>query len=196
MPICHRDVDLTKHEHLQEWYLKLNPQHTVPALDDNGVLLWDSHAICTYLIDKYAPGSDLYPEELVHRAKINQRLYFDASVLFAALKLAQFPVFTKGASEVAQPIIDSLFAAFDFLETFLSENDYLVGDKVTLADICCVTSVLSARAILTLDEQKYPRIITWLDRLNQLPFVRDVNAASASGWRTLIVKNKEAQQNQ
>lgn len=184
---------MTKREHWQDWYLKLNPQHCVPTLVDNGEAIWDSHAICAYLIDKYAPGSELYPTDLVKRAKINQRLYFDSGVLFAALKLAQFPVFTKGQHTVAPAVIEALYAAFDFLETFLDGNDYLVGENVTLADLCCVTSVISAEAILTLNNNsKYPRINAWLQRLQQLPYVRDVNADSASGFRALIEKNKEA----
>lgn len=182
---------MTKREHWQEWYLKINPQHTVPTLEDDGSIIWDSHAICTYLVDKYAPDSQLFPHDLVKRAKINQRLYFDSGVLFAALKLAQFPVFTNGASDVAPTVIEALYAAFDFLERFLEEGDYLVGDTVTLADLCCVTSVYSAAAIMSLDQDRYSRTVAWLDRLNQLPYIRDINATSASGFRALMNKNKE-----
>lgn len=184
---------MTRREHWQDWYLKLNPQHTVPTLVDDDVAIWDSHAICAYLIDKYAPDSALYPNDLVTRAKINQRLYFDSGVLFAALKLAQFPVFTKGQWIVSPTVIDSLYAALDFLELFLEGNDYLIGDTVTLADLCCATSVISAEAILSLDNDKYPKIIAWLNRLNQFSFVKDVNAESASGFRALIEKNAQAQ---
>lgn len=80
-----REINLGKGEHLSEEYLKINPQHTVPTLIDDGKTLWDSHAINTYLIGKYAKDDSLYPNDLYQRALINQRLFFDCSVLFTGI---------------------------------------------------------------------------------------------------------------
>lgn len=170
----------------------MNPQHCVPTLDDNGLVLWDSHAISAYLIDKYAPNDALYPKDLATRAKITQRLHFDSSVFFAALRLAQFPIFTRGATEVAPHVIDALYAAFDLLETFLQHDDYLVGNSVTVADLCCVATAHSSLAILDLDNGKYPKVLAWIDRLFALSYVKEVNGHSAQGFRDLINKQKEA----
>lgn len=163
----------------------------MPTLNDNGVVLWDSHAICTYILEKYAPDNTLYPKDLARRAQIDQRLYFDSGVLFAAVRLAQFPVFAKGAYQINPSVIDALFSAFDFLETFLESGDYLVGNSVTLADLCCVASVWSAQAILTIEPAKYPRLLAWIGRLFVLPYVSEINKESATGWRQLIELNKQ-----
>lgn len=80
----HKLIDLHAGEHFQEAYTKINPQQTVPAMVDDDLTLWDSHAICTYLIGKYAKDDSLYPKDLKIRAKIDQRLHFEGSVLFAA----------------------------------------------------------------------------------------------------------------
>lgn len=76
---------MAKGEHLTEEYMKINPQHTVPTLIDDGKTLWDSHAINTYLIEKYASDDSLYPKDLYQRALVNQRLFFDCSVLFTGI---------------------------------------------------------------------------------------------------------------
>lgn len=60
----------------------MNPQHTVPTMDDNGFYIWDSHAISTYLIQKYGKDDSLYPKDLQKRAVIDQRLHFDSGTLF------------------------------------------------------------------------------------------------------------------
>src|SRR5438477_335712 len=41
-------------------YLRINPNGHVPAIDDDGVILWESMAINLYLAKKHAAGS-LYP---------------------------------------------------------------------------------------------------------------------------------------
>jgi len=59
----------------------------VPAINDNGFCLSESQAICAYLVGQYAKNDHLYPEEAQQRARVDQILYFDASVLFPSLKL-------------------------------------------------------------------------------------------------------------
>lgn len=59
----------------------------MPCLDDNGFILWDSHVIIAYLINKYVENdTPLYPKDLKIRSKINQRNHFDTGVLFAKLR--------------------------------------------------------------------------------------------------------------
>lgn len=56
----------------------MNPQHTVPTLkDDNGFVIWDSHAIMPYIVEKYSKDDKLYPRDPEKRAIINQRMHFD-----------------------------------------------------------------------------------------------------------------------
>lgn len=86
VPIEVEIVNLFEKEQLKESFIKVNPQHTVPTLVDNGFVLWESRAIASYLADKYGKDDQFYPKDLQKRAVVNQRLYFDASNLFVKIR--------------------------------------------------------------------------------------------------------------
>ncbi len=52
----------------EPWYAEVNPNRLVPAIDDDGVVLWESNAIVRYLAAKHAAGV-LMPTDAVTRAK-------------------------------------------------------------------------------------------------------------------------------
>lgn len=80
-------MDLWKKEQLKEDFVKINPQHTVPTINDNGFILWESRAIATYLADRDHPDVHrLYPKEVHKRALINQRLQFDCGTLHPRIR--------------------------------------------------------------------------------------------------------------
>lgn len=80
-------MNLWSKEQLKEDFLKINPQHCVPTLDDDGFILWESRAIAIYLTEKTHPeGHSLYPKDVKRRALINQRLQFDASTLYPRIR--------------------------------------------------------------------------------------------------------------
>ncbi|XP_017038676.1 uncharacterized protein LOC108086295 [Drosophila ficusphila] len=178
----YKEVNLQAGEHLSEDFLKKNPQHTVPVLDDNGTFLWDSHAIITYLVDKYGKSDELYPKDLVKRAIINQRLFFDASVIFAGLANVSGPFWISGITEVPQEKLDTIHRGLKLLETFLGNNPYLAGDSLTLADLSAGATVSALPAAVDIDSVEYPKITAWRERLNQIPYFKEINEAPAQAY--------------
>ncbi|KAG6445495.1 hypothetical protein O3G_MSEX003974 [Manduca sexta] len=131
------DVNLPEKEHLKEEYIKINPQHTVPTLKDGDLIIWDSHAIATYLVTKYGTNTSLYPAEPARRAIIDQRLHFDSGVLFATLRGTVEPILYFGEKDYTPQNLDKIRSAYVFLESFLT-TPWLAGEHLTVADICCV----------------------------------------------------------
>ena len=78
------NVNLAGGEQHSEEFTKLNPLHKVPVLVDGDFVLSESRAILAYLVNSRKPGSSLYPSEPKARAKIDQSLYYDATVVFAS----------------------------------------------------------------------------------------------------------------
>ena len=63
--------------------LKLNPGHTVPTIVDGDLSLSESRAIMQYLCNRYAPESQLYPNQPKARASVDRWLNIDLSFFLA-----------------------------------------------------------------------------------------------------------------
>ncbi|XP_058451140.1 glutathione S-transferase 1-like [Malaya genurostris] len=188
-------VDLTKKEQFTEEFLKMNPQHTVPTIVDNGVALFDSHAIIIYLVSKYAKNDSLYPKDLVTQARINAILHFESGILFARLRGALTPIFYYGTPDVPEDKLNAIYDAYGLTEATL-RSDYLVGDAITLADISCSTSLATLNAIFPVDADKYPKLVAYLKRLEQnLPNHKEYNLDRAmeaeAFFKQKLIENKK-----
>lgn len=64
------------------FFLQLNPSHTVPTLDDNGYILWDSHAILSYLAETYGQNNNLFTNDPKEKHRILQILNLDCGTIF------------------------------------------------------------------------------------------------------------------
>ncbi|KAH8312040.1 hypothetical protein KR044_009073, partial [Drosophila immigrans] len=153
-------VNTVAKEQLKPEFLKINPQHTIPTIVDNGFSLWESRAILTYLIEKYGKDDSLYPKDPKKRALVNQRLYFDMGVLYKAFGDYFYVQFQK------KPLDPELFKkvdeALNFLDTFLDGHQYVAGDSFTVADIAILSTISSFKA-LNLDISKYKNVAKWYE---------------------------------
>lgn len=95
-----QNVNMMVGEHHSEEFTKLNPLQKIPVLIDGDFVLTESRAIMVYLVDSRKPGSDLYPTDPKARALVDQKLYYDATVVFKAL--ANFAVRIYIANDLYQ----------------------------------------------------------------------------------------------
>lgn len=179
-------MDLFGGEHMSEWFLKMNPQHTVPTLDDNGQYIWESSVICTYLIDKYAENDELYPKDLYQRARCNQRLHFTDAILYQRLRNCSNAIY-KGGIEIPKERIDSLCEAYEIFENILGDDKYLIGDHLTVADICAISLIACCDLIYApIESEKYPKLSAWFARMKALPFYDEMEAPHVQSYKDLL----------
>nr|XP_023027222.1 glutathione S-transferase 1-like [Leptinotarsa decemlineata] len=164
-----KPVDLFKLEHLKSKFLALNPQHTVPVLDDEGFILSDSHAINAYLASKYGKDTSLYPVDIKQRAIVDQRLHYDSSSLFARGLVISKIILFEGAKDIPQKNLDLLKEAFEVSEKLL-QKEWIAGDQLTIADFSFVTSLTSWSVYIPLSEKEYPKLAAWRKRIENLPY--------------------------
>ncbi|KAH8246890.1 hypothetical protein KR032_002971, partial [Drosophila birchii] len=153
-------INTLEGDQLKPEFVKINPQHTIPTLVDNGFAVWESRAILIYLVEKYGkPDSPLYPKDPQKRALINQRLYFDMGTLFDSLAKYIFPLFRTG-SLGDQESLDKFNSALELLNTFLEGQDYVAGSKLTVADLA-ILATISTIEMIQFDLQKFPNVDRW-----------------------------------
>ena len=84
-----RPLNSAKREHLQDWYLKLNPNGVVPTLLHDDAVIIDSSVIIEYL-DEVFPEKSLTPADAVGRAQMRKWLRFFEEVPTAAIRVPSF----------------------------------------------------------------------------------------------------------
>ncbi|XP_034102763.1 glutathione S-transferase 1 [Drosophila sulfurigaster albostrigata] len=184
----YRLVNLLAGDQFNKEYTLKNPQHTVPVLDDHGKYIWDSHAIMAYLVRKYAKSDELYPKDFHKRAVVDQRLHFESGVIFqGCIRNIAHPVFRLNETEVPRAKIDAIYEVYAFLEAFLgtttAAQKYLCGNSLTIADYSVVSSVSSLVGLAAIEQDKYPKLSGWLERMEQLP---DYQSNNGNGAQMLI----------
>ncbi|PZC82951.1 hypothetical protein B5X24_HaOG200233 [Helicoverpa armigera] len=169
------DMDLLgKKDHLKDDFLKINPQHTIPTLKDEDFVIWDSHAIITYLVNKYAKDDSLYPKEPKKRAVVDQRLHFSNAILFSTLRETMIPLLYLGEKSFKQQNLDKIKSGYEFLENFFN-GQWLAGDSLTLADISTVAMISTFNVILPIDKASYPNLTAWFERCSKQDFYIKAN---------------------
>ncbi|KAG4071638.1 hypothetical protein HA402_011792 [Bradysia odoriphaga] len=187
-----RTINLFAGDQLKPEFLKINPQHTVPTLDDNGLIIWDSHAICTYLIDKYGKNDHLYPKDICVRARIDQRLYFNVGVAFASFQPIVEAVFFKGATKFPAEAVKRIHSTYSFLELFLKDDLFMVGNTITVADYCLVATISTGQLAVPITEESYPKLAAWFGRMKDVPFYEESNGQFVEKFRQFIEAKLEA----
>lgn len=84
--ILNIEIDLENVDSNDEDLLEIvNPVHKVPVLVHDELVLSESRAIMSYLVGFFKSGDSFYPIDLKKRAIIDQRLFYDAAVIYPSV---------------------------------------------------------------------------------------------------------------
>jgi glutathione S-transferase len=148
-------------------YLAINPNGRLPAIEDDGFVLWESLAITLYLAKKHGR---LYPTTLEGEARAWQWSLWsvqevDRGVNIWSLHAVRLPPEDRDPQRLAEAL-KVIEAPFRVLDSALTGRSYLLGDDFTVADLN-VAAVIS-RAI-DMDLTATPRLGDWLRRCLERP---------------------------
>ncbi|XP_037070169.1 glutathione S-transferase 1-like [Pollicipes pollicipes] len=172
-------TDLMKGENMTPEFIKMNPQHIVPTLDDNGFYLWESRAILTYLATKYDSGKNFYPSDPQARAVVDQRLYFDMGTLYERFAKSVYPLMFEGGKSVDPEAVTKLKEALSWLNDFIGTAGHVAGDKQTVADFAIASTVASIEGTGVVNVSDYANVHSWLESQKRLPGYAEANDVGA-----------------
>jgi len=162
-------VDILAGETRTAQFTAMNPNAKVPLLTlDDGRMLWESNAI----IDFLAQGSELLPEDHFLHAQVLQWQFFEQYSHEPYIAVARFIAKYQGLPANRRAEYESKQAgghkALAVMETRLATLPYLVGDRLTVADISlyAYTHVAHEGGF---DLSGYPGIQSWLARIAAQP---------------------------
>ncbi len=168
-------VNMMKREHKSPEFRAKNSMGQLPALElDDGTCISETVSICRYF-EETNPNPPLFGKTAVEKALVDQwirRVEFavmmpvgnfwrHAHPRTAAL-LTQFKDFGESNKETYK-------GAQKYLNRELEGREFLVGDSLTMADICLLSTVDFAEWIGLPVEDEFANLVAWRARMKARP---------------------------
>ncbi len=155
-------VNLLEGEQRSVDYLKINPLGGVPALVDGDFVLSQSLAIINY-VDNLAPEPSLAPGDFKDQAYVRQIALSIAEDIHPVINLKtqkyladHFGVDDEGKKEWYRHWTTQGMAAIEsMLQRDGRAGNYVLGDQVSVADLCLIPNLYSMRRF-NIDLSPYP----------------------------------------
>ncbi|CAH1961066.1 unnamed protein product [Acanthoscelides obtectus] len=175
-------VNIPEGEQMKPEFLKINPLHQIPVLNDGGFIISESVVIMKYLVDTYAKDDTLFPKDPRKAAVTLQRMLFISAYMFPRM-----------VGYMAGPILDGeepdaekgqkLEEAINHLNNFIGDNQWVAGNTMTAADIIAVSNIATIDASGAFDLKAYPNLWQWYGRIKE--------ALSSAGYNEVIKKGAD-----
>lgn len=158
----------------EPWYVALNPNARIPAIDDDGFVMWESAAINLYLAEKYK--CPLYPATAQGRGRMLQWAFYIANdvephVVAMFQHRVLLPPEQRNAAQ-ADACEALLQVKFRVLDDQLGKTAFFGGSQWDMADFM-VASVLYTLTAIKYDLAKFPKLDAWLKASIERPAAKE-----------------------
>jgi len=147
-------------------YRAMNPNGTVPTIEDDGLILWESNAILMWLALRHAPDRLSGDAQQLARAVqwmtwTNGRV--EPLLHTLVMELVRLPEARRDPAKVEQTRIATV-EVFGMLEAHLANQPYVAGNRFTLGDIPTGAAVYRW-LVFDLQRPPMPKMAAWQARL-------------------------------
>ena len=167
-----KPIDLGAEQQLGEEFLARNPNHKIPVISDDGMVIWESGAILLYLAEKHGA---LLPADPAGRIHAIQYAFFQTGGI--GPNLGRFGAQVRRPekernAEMLQVFGDEVGRLCGVLERILSDGrEYLAGDY-SIGDIMhypWLHPLVSFGAPMITERKQ---VMEWMDRIGARPAVQ------------------------
>jgi len=146
----------------------MTPHGRVPVIDDNGTVVWESHAILRYLAARYGRGS-FWIDDAAERSRVDQWLDWSQTTLQPDFLIGIFWGFYRTPEPqrnlpAVKESINRCTRHFQLLDRLLSGQTFMLGNQLSLADIPIGTH-LYRYFNLEIERPSLPNVDAWYRRL-------------------------------
>jgi len=152
-------------------YRKMSPLGKIPAFRDGDRTFSDSSVICQYL-ERVHPEPSLYPKDPYEFARA---LWFEEyadtalvevvgpKIFFPRIVGKKFMGQEPDEAAIQKAIDEELPIRFDYLESQLGTGTYIVGDRLSIADITLASMFVNlAHAGVSVDAKRWPKLAKYV----------------------------------
>lgn len=174
------------HEHIQiggnfggldsPEFLAMNPHGRIPVINDEGTIVWESHAILRYLASCYSKNQ-YWSEDARVRSQSDQWMDWSQTSLQPDFLSGVFWGFYRMPESqrnwtAIHESIKRCSRHFKLLDIILKDKPFLCGDSLTLADIPA-GAILYRYFELEIERPAIPNVEAWYKRLQARAAYRD-----------------------
>ncbi len=148
----------------------IHPLGKSPVIEDDGMVLSESGAITSYLLEKHDADNRLSPPrtDLEAWAKFTQWLHYSEASVFAPLMFKMVSLRSPDAAPVLDAVADpGIELHYGHIVNQLGDNAYILGDELSGADFGTAFVVYMGAALGQLDN--YPTLAAYLERCMSRP---------------------------
>ena len=166
-----RRVHLDREEQLTEEFLALNPNHKIPVLEDDDLVIWESGAILLHLAERYGK---LLPSDPRGRIAAIQYAFFQTGGIGPNLgRLA--PQLRRPEEERNQEMIEifrgEVGRLLGVLDRILADDRPYLAGEYSIGDIMHYPWLHPVLALQVPELMQRPRLVAWLERMAKRPAV-------------------------
>ena len=173
LPYEVRRVNLQAEEQLRPEFLALNPNHKIPVLEDDGLVVWESGAILLHLGERHDPEGRILPKDPRQRLAAIQYAFFQTGGIGPNLGRLGAALRKPGEKnlEMIEIFRGEVARLIGVLERILDDGRPYLAGPYSIGDIMHYPwlKVLLDLGAKEITEQK--RAVAWLERIATRPAV-------------------------